>query len=237
MASIFSAFDSIRIISLPDRLDRRAELKKEFARVGLKVGEPPVRLFDAIKPTEANGFPSIGAHGCYLSHLEVLREAIRDGTKHLLVFEDDALFTKEVRHADKLLDLCRSDDWDFLYPGHVMLTAKPGPLHWVPKDDWLMCSHAYAVNQRVLKPLVSYLEECLARPVDHPDGGPAHLDAAYNYFMQNNPDVRTYRSSRSLVIQRSSRSDVAPPKQVHGLMPASVLNAVRRAKNWIRSKA
>lgn len=236
MASIFSAFDSIRIISLPDRRDRRAEISREFSRIGLKVGVPPVRLFDAIRPAGANGFPSVGAHGCYLSHLQVLREAIADGTRHLMVFEDDALFTKEVRHADKLLDLCKSDDWDFLYPGHVMLTAKPGPLQWIAKDDWLMCTHAYAVNRRVMQPLVTYLEECLARPVDHPDGGPMHLDAAYNHFMQNHPEVRTYRSSRSLVIQRSSRSDVAPPSRLHAFVPGSVLHAVRKARNWFRSK-
>ena len=234
---MFSAFDSIRIISLPDRLDRRAEISKEMPRVGLTVGVGPVRMFDAIKPAEAAGFPSVGARGCYLSHLQVLREAIETGTKHLMVFEDDALFTREIKNAEALLGLCMSDDWDFLYPGHLMLPAIPGPLHWIPKDDWLMCTHAYAVNQRVLKPLVAYLEGALTRPVGHPDGGPMHLDAAYNYFMRDTPGVLTYRSSRSLVIQRRSHSDVAPPKAVHRLVPPGALRVARKAKNWVRSKS
>ena len=234
---MFSAFDSIRIISLPDRLDRRAEIGKEMARVGLAVDVGPVRMFDAIRPAEAAGFPSVGARGCYLSHLQVLREALETGTKHLMVFEDDALFTREIKNAEALLGLCMSDDWDFLYPGHLMLPAIPGPLHWIPKDDWLMCTHAYAVNQRVLKPLVAYLEGALTRPVGHPDGGPMHLDAAYNYFMRDTPGVLTYRSSRSLVIQRSSHSDVAPPKAVHRLVPPGALRVARKAKNWVRSKS
>ena len=161
---MFSAFDSIRIISLPARLDRREEVGQEMARIGLKVGEGSVRMFDAIKPAEAGGFPSVGARGCYLSHLHVLREAIRDGTRHLLVFEDDAMFTREVENAGALLAHFKSDEWDFLYPGHLMLPVVPGPLHWIPKDDWLMCTPAYAVNQRIPKPLVAYLEDCLARP-------------------------------------------------------------------------
>ena len=234
---MFSAFDSIRIISLPDRLDRRAEIGKEMARVGLAVDVGPVRMFDAIRPAEAAGFPSVGARGCYLSHLQVLREALETGTKHLMVFEDDALFTREIKNAGARLGLCMSDDWDFLYPGHLMLPAIPGPLHWIPKDDWLMCTHAYAVNQRVLKPLVAYLEGALTRPVGHPDGGPMHLDAAYNYFMRDTPGVLTYRSSRSLVIQRSSHSDVAPPKAVHRLVPPGALRVARKAKNWVRSKS
>ena len=234
---MFSAFDSIRIISLPDRLDRRAEIGKEMARVGLAVDVGPVRMFDAIRPAEAAGFPSVGARGCYLSHLQVLREALETGTKHLMVFEDDALFTREIKNAEALLGLCMSDDWDFLYPGHLMLPAIPGPLHWIPKDDWLMCTHAYAVNRRVLKPLVAYLENALTRPVGHPDGGPMHLDAAYNYFMRDTPGVLTYRSSRSLVIQRSSHSDVAPPKAVHRLVPPGALRVARKAKNWVRSKS
>jgi len=234
---MFSAFDSIRIVSLPDRLDRRAEISKEMTRASLTVDEGPVRMFDAIRPGEVAGFPSIGARGCYLSHLQVLREALDAGTKHVMVFEDDAMFTREIDHTDALLELCESDDWDFLYPGHVMLPAIPGPLHWILKDDWLMCTHAYAVNHRVLRRLVSYLEDALARPVGHPAGGPMHLDAAYNYFMRDHPEVLTYRSSRSVVIQRSSESDVAPPKAVHRLIPKAALQIARKAKNWVRSRS
>ena len=64
-----------------------------------------------------------------------------------------------------------------------------------------------------------------------------HLDAAFNYFIRDNPSVLTYRSSKSLVIQRSSRSDVAPPKAVHRLLPKGALQVARKTKNWIRSKS
>ncbi|MFY7904901.1 MAG: hypothetical protein ACOVO0_02090, partial [Burkholderiaceae bacterium] len=82
-------FDRIVIINLPERTDRQRQVAAELRRLDLELRTPGVQLFPAIKPDDAADFPSRGARGAYLSHLEVLRLARRDGVQALLVMEDD----------------------------------------------------------------------------------------------------------------------------------------------------
>lgn len=235
MASILPEFDAIRIVSLADRVDRRAQLREEFARVGMPVGQGPVRLFDAIRPADAGGFPSVGAHGCFLSHLEVLRQARDAGVQRLLVLEDDALFTPLFGKADALIDFCRSDEWDLLYPGHI-LPAEPGPLRWIRTAGGLQCTHAYAVRGEVIPALIHFLEAILS-PGREPDApGPMHVDAAYNVFMVLHPAIRTFRASKAIVIQRSSKSDVSRSGRVDEILPAGMLSVARGLKSWVRAR-
>ena len=233
MALIFPAFDAIRIVSLTNRLDRRAQIEREFARFHLAIGQGNVRFFDATPPRDDGGFPSVGARGCFLSHLEVLRQARDSGVARLLVLEDDALFTPAFADAGALVDFCRTDDWDFLYPGHV-LPPVPGPLHWILTVGGVQCTHAYALRAAVLPGLIEFLEGILSRPPGDPEFGPMHLDAAYSIFMDRQPGIRVFRSSRSLVIQRSSKSDVAPRKHVDRFLPAGMIHFVRAVKSWLR---
>ena len=233
MESIFPAFDAIRIVSLVERVDRRAQIQREFARIHVAIGQGPVRFFDAIRPPDDGGFPSVGARGCFLSHLEILRQARDSGVSRLLVLEDDALFTQAFGHAGALVDFCRTDEWDFLYPGHI-LPPVPGPLHWIPTVGGVQCTHAYALRGEGLPRLIEFLEGILSRPPGDPEFGPMHLDAAYSIFMDRQPGIRTFRSSKSLVIQRSSKSDVAARNYVDRLLPPSMIRFVRAVKSWLR---
>jgi hypothetical protein len=56
MNAFIRAFERIAVINLPYRQDRRVEIAAQLARVGLKLGEPPVQLFEAVRPTDAGGF-------------------------------------------------------------------------------------------------------------------------------------------------------------------------------------
>ena len=231
--SIFPAFDEIRIVSLVTRLDRRTQIQREFARVHMPIGQGNVRFFDAIRPRDDGGFPSIGAHGCFLSHLEVLRQARDSGVSRLLVLEDDALFTRAFGHAGALIDFCGTDEWDFLYPGHI-LPPVPGPLHWILTVGGVQCTHAYALRDAVLPGLIEFLEGILSRPPGDPEFGPMHLDAAYSIFMDRQTGIRTFRASESLVIQRSSISDVAARNYIDRLLPPSMIRVMRAVKSWFR---
>lgn len=236
MSTILPAFDAIRIVSLADRHDRREQVLREFARFGVRVGEGSVQLFDAIRPLDEGEFPTTGARGCFLSHLAILREARQNGFQRTLILEDDALFTPAFSHADSLVDFARSDAWEFLYPGHI-IRSEPGPLRWIPTNGGVQCTHAYAVQASVLDPLITFLEAILGETRPRGPHGPMHVDAAYSVFMADNPQVRVYRASRSLVIQRSSRSDVTTGRGVDRLIPASMLGIVRSIKSWIRVRA
>ncbi|MEX1060616.1 MAG: glycosyltransferase family 25 protein, partial [Methyloceanibacter sp.] len=69
----------ISIINLEHRTDRRIAMQKQLSRIGWQA-----EFFAAIRPDIAADFPSIGARGCFLSHLAVLKNARDAGAKQLV---------------------------------------------------------------------------------------------------------------------------------------------------------
>lgn len=232
-------FDRIAIINLPERRDRRRAVTRELRRLGVAVDGDRVRFIAAIRPDDAGGFPSIGARGCYLSHLKVLAQARADGVRRLLVLEDDVMFTAGAGHKPGALAALLADlmaglgagGWHLAYPGHTQ-PAMPGPLRWEPCHSPLVCAHCYAVQGAALDVLVPYLQACLARPPGHHDGGPMHVDGALSMLRQARPDLSTWQASRALAIQRSSRSDIIGPSWLDRFPGAQLLRAWRN--HWRR---
>ena len=70
--SITQFFDQIFIINLVERRDRRHEMELQLKKIGIYLPNDKVKFFPAIRPKVLAGFPSIGAKGCFLSHLNVL---------------------------------------------------------------------------------------------------------------------------------------------------------------------
>lgn len=97
--ALLAPLDLIYVINLPYRADRRSEMAHQLVRVGLSFDDPQVVLFPAVRPTEPGALPSIGARGCFLSHLGVLRDALKKGARQILVLEDDANFTRRMVSA------------------------------------------------------------------------------------------------------------------------------------------
>ena len=75
------------VINLEDRTDRRAEMEQQLRRVGWQAAFVP-----AIRPADAADFPSVGARGCFLSHLATLN---RPAGGHVLLMEDDLDFVPD----------------------------------------------------------------------------------------------------------------------------------------------
>lgn len=94
---MFDHYDIIRIINLPSREDRRLEMIGELRRHGIEVDGERVAFSEAISPKEADGFYSIGAHGCYQSHLNILEAS---GDESVLIIEDDCDFRNNIRHVE-----------------------------------------------------------------------------------------------------------------------------------------
>lgn len=209
---LFEHFERVYIVSLPERTDRRKDIAKELHRLGYRVDGVHIRYFDAIRPEDQGNFPSIGARGCYLSHLNILKEAIRDELHNVLVLEDDVSFSPHWHDMpNHLLDPLVTQPWHFAYFGHNEDIDSATPtLSQV--ESPIATTHCYGVNQSVMKPLYLYLEACLSRPAGHPLGGAMHVDGAYSLFRQQNPDFMTLIATPSLAFQRSSRSDIYPNK-------------------------
>jgi hypothetical protein len=215
-ASRFSQlFDRIYILNLPDRADRRHEMLAELKAAHFPPPGKRVQFYPAIRPTETAGFPSIGARGCFLSHLGMLKQAKQDRLANVLILEDDLAFSPLLlRHDAELATLARDTRWDFAYFGHVLAGGAsdekaPTLESW---DRDIVTTHFYAVRGPVIDPLIAFLESVVARRPGDPAGGPMHVDGALSTFRRQNPAFTTLVARPSLGGQRSSRSDVAPLK-------------------------
>ena len=208
--NIVDYFDSIRIINLKRRADRRDEVLNEFKRMGIPFVKPKVNFFEAIAPVESAGFPSAGARGCYLSHLAVIKEAIERRDQHILVIEDDLNFSKNLSlHCTSALKNLDVIDWDIAYLGHS-LEDKKEKIAWVKisPDTELLCAHFLAINGKVLPRLSEFLEAILTREPGDPQGGPMHYDGALSTFRKTHKDINTYCFSKNLGYQRPSKTDL-----------------------------
>ena len=76
---LFEYFGRVEIIHLPERTDRLQALCSELASVGLNIDSSRVLIPHAPRPENANGFPSRGVYGNFLSHLDIIQRAYRDG--------------------------------------------------------------------------------------------------------------------------------------------------------------
>lgn len=200
-------FDRIVIINLVERGDRRREMDQELRQIGLSLTHPGIALFPAIRPKDAGDFPSLGARGAFLSHLEVLRNARDAGARRLLVLEDDLMIDPALGSSlHRLAHEITSDKWDFLYLGHMQ--AGQMPPHMETTRAPQQCLHFYAVQRRAFDDLIGYLEACLQRPAGHPEGGSMHVDGAISMFRERFPAYTTWLLQPSMGRQRPSRSDI-----------------------------
>ena len=202
-----SDFERVCVINLPNRTDRRAEIAEQLALVGLSFASPNVNLFSAVRPAEPGGFDSIGARGCFMSHLQVLRQA--KSLSNVLILEDDLDFVPGI---DSLLGLSLAAlpaNWEVFYGGCLIdLPRGDGPLTRVSPSTSIRTSHFVAFNGPVIGRLVNYLEAILQRPPGHIDGGPMHVDGAYSRFRADNPELAVFAAIPELGYQRPSRTDI-----------------------------
>lgn len=208
---LIDQFERISIINLPERADRRAEINGELARMGRRIDGQHIRLFPAIRPNDAGEFPSLGARGCFMSHRAVIKQALDDGVRNVLVMEDDLLLDPRfIQPQSAMCTTLQQNHWEIAYLGHIdpahMNSASPT---FVTTDQPQVTLHCYALNREVLEPLYQYLSQCLERPNGHPLGSQMHVDGAFSLFRQFNPQIRTLIATPSLGHQRSSRSDIA----------------------------
>jgi Glycosyltransferase family 25 (LPS biosynthesis protein) len=212
IASLADYFQCTYVINLPERKDRRKAIIRELETAGMPLATGRVEIFPAIKPKEATGFRNIGARGCFLSHLAILRKALERGLSNVLIVEDDLTISPRVNQSlDAIVsDLC-SRDWGIVYLGHIEDVPDSATPEFVPFYEPVVTTHFYAVNGPVIGRLVEYLEKVLTREPGDPLGGPMDLDGAITMFRQANPDVLTLIAHPNLGKQRQSRSNINCP--------------------------
>lgn len=201
-------FQALYLINLPSRPDRRREMAVELGKVGLALDHPRVRLFPAIRPAEPAGFRTIGAHGCFMSHLGVLREARQRGLERILICEDDLDFADETpSRLQAVVAALKARAWGVFYGGH-RLPSQPDGLAAIPSAHPIDTAHCVAFDGAAIAGLVDFLQALLARPPGHPEGGPMDVDGAYTWYRRLHPELTTLAAFPVLGHQRRSRTDI-----------------------------
>ncbi|HAB02669.1 MAG TPA: LPS biosynthesis glycosyltransferase [Pseudomonas sp.] len=206
--NVIEYFDRTRIINIPARTDRRQETTAEFARHGFALDNEKIGFYAAVQPDAQEGFPSIGARGCFLSHLGILEEAERLNVDNVLILEDDIQFSQRIGTFGKqAVEALRGLEWDILYLGHSCEgnADEPG---WALVDGPIHLTHFYAVNGKSLAKLRAFLTQVLERPPGHPEGGSMHYDAALNTLIHTDKSIQAYYFTWNLGYQRPSRTDL-----------------------------
>jgi glycosyl transferase family 25 len=183
------------VINLEIRADRRIEMERQLASVGWTA-----EFVNGIRPEDRGDFPSIGAKGCFLSHLEVLK---RGAGSTIILMEDDLDFAPEFAQRWDRLFSELPDDWSIFYPAS---DVAGWPLS---NTTGIMRSHMMVFRSTIVDRMISELEMILSRPAGHILGGPMHVDGAYSTIRKQNADIMTYSLFPPLGSQRSSRSDIA----------------------------
>lgn len=190
---MFDAFDSVRVISLPERTDRRRAMQRELRKVG-----GHATFFDAIKPDTCGPFRSRGSFGAFLSHAAVVEEAARKN-ESVLILQDDCNFLPEAKGY-------RVPDCDIFYGSHA------------EDSEEVIGAHCMGFSKRAVKALNAYLSDYLspdfvpdAEAASDPGFNPAirpPIDGACVWFRRAHPELTTHFAL--LTYQRSSRSDITP---------------------------
>ena len=224
--SLFAAFDQIRIVSLPARKDRRAQMEAQLAAVSL-LGAPLVAFFDALSFDEVGAFRRRGSHGAFMSHLALLSEAAAAG-QSILILQDDCDFI-----LPDVLEYRLPEECDVFYGGYS--ASDPSNL----QESEIIGAHFMGFSARAAKAAAEYLTAYLDPdfPPDtvaaaKPDFDAAikpPIDGALVWFRRANPELRTVFAM--LGVQRSSRTDIGDQRwfdKVVGLRELAEL--ARRAR-------
>lgn len=202
-------------ISLASQAQRRAFCAKQFASEGVEVG-----FVDGIIPDDKARFPSLGARGCFLSHLKILESAVADpsigGARYVTIFEDDVLLPRSFASiVSTVMRQLRGLDWHIFYWGtdnQPPLTPVPGrePLATIAPEQTIIGKQAYTIRLDTVPALIDYLRRGEQQPL------PGYSDGMYHEFRMKN----------------------GLPAHTHTLQPARqasfASNITPRSFNWAR---
>ena len=228
-------FDQVRIINLVDRPDRRREMSEQLMLLGGMADN--ISFFDAHRPDGPASFPSVGARGCFESHLSVLKAARDAEAQTLLILEDDLDFARNGAQRFKAaLDQLQHESWSFFYGAHILMPNARRGLVQISSEEPVMTASCVGFRGRAIDELVAFLEALMLRPAGSPDYGPMHVDGAYTVFRALNSSHLTFAAFPTLGRQRSSPSDITPSQMLLDRWSTTKRLAaiLRRAYNRLR---
>lgn len=174
-----------KIISLPERNDRRRALTENLLATGILEGIP-IEIITPKQPSNptSNWNHGLGAWSCLLTHLEII-ENIRPESGPTLILEDDCYFAENSKQELNRFLQNVPDDWGQVYLGgrHTDLRQHAG--NEVFKGSRIVSTHAYLVNPTACRMIGDFIRDHSALPIDEVFAE-AHSSGRWNAYC---PDV------------------------------------------------
>jgi len=230
MKTLNDYFDKIVCINLDRRPDRWEESQKEFEKLNIVVERISALDGRFIKPPPGFKYPP-GAFALLLTHIEIIKDAIKNNYKNFLLFEDDVAFIDNFYEKFNAKIDFLPDDWDMFYLGgnHILhcgwgnFQMITGDKTFVPnksnyktldyelcKTPWTQCAHAVAFNSKFYNDLLNQIQKYPGEAIDN------------IHFFSQRDGYNAYAFIPSLAIQRSSFSDI---ENKHTFYAGSDLNS------------
>jgi GR25 family glycosyltransferase involved in LPS biosynthesis len=171
--------DNIYVINLKHRVDRLKKMDYMLKSIGGKFSEyerieavdgklitekeknkllslKSRRLFN--NPISFKDIKSLGAIGCYISHVEVWKLALNRGEKNIIILEDDIQLKLDINQIDEYIKT-RPDDYDICYLDWYGLygydNTKEYNSHWNKNNcDEISFFSAYMISKNGIKKLL-----------------------------------------------------------------------------------
>jgi hypothetical protein len=187
---------NIFYINLEARTDRRQNVERELALVGLTGFE----RFNAVKMTN-------GLVGCCLSHIKCLELAKQRGYEHVLISEDDILFLEPAVFVNQLNTfLANKHKWDV-----VIFAGNNVPPYERIDDTCIAVSSCqtttcYLVAGHYIDTLIANFKEGLQKLLREPE---RHIDYGLDkYWFKLQRKDNWFLITPLTVVQREDYSDI-----------------------------
>jgi FkbM family methyltransferase len=206
-----AAFDLILYINLDSRVDKRAEIEAELAKVGWSGRRLPA----------VHRVP--GELGCALSHAAAMQLLLdHPSARHALILEDDFGFVRDPS-ADVARFLSRfdADGWDVLMLASNTRKEQPhGDADYVTRILEAQTTSGYAVTRAFAPTLLRSFNESAALLADernrHYDGAVRTEHCIDQHWKRLQPDARWFCLAPRAGVQRPGLSDITGLVVDHG---------------------
>lgn len=188
--------ENIYLINLKHRRDRLLMSKKQLNKIGVN----NYKLFQAVDARKL-GLTGVneknqGLIGCFMSHYILLQNAILNGIKRMVVFEDDVIFCNDFK--ERFIEEFKQvpNKWELLYLGYYERgesKLKIANNICVPKCTW--GTHGYMVQNAGIIKMFDGLQEIKG-----------HIDIQIDNQLVK--DIYTYCFSPALCFQSGIKSDI-----------------------------